>query len=89
MAHLLLNFTLGKYVFESNIKFAQVVLAKPIVIPTDAFQQRDPDNGHFKGDVPFWVQGLEDCGGRLPRVPECNDQVLNTVRPVRFRMDEG
>lgn len=70
--HLLVNFTLGEDVFERNVKLAQVVLAKPIMIPADTFQQRYSTNGYFEGDVPFWVEGLGDRGGLLSGISECN-----------------
>lgn len=75
--HLLVNFTLGKDVFKRNIELAEIVLAKPIVIPADTFQQRDSNHGHFEGNVPFWVEGLENRRGRLSRISECNYQILD------------
>ena len=72
-----MNFTLGKDVFERNIELAEVILAKPIVVPTDTLQQWDSNHGHFEGNVPFWVEGLEDCGGRLSRISECNYHILD------------
>lgn len=78
--YLLVNFTLGEDVLERNVKLAQVILAKSIMIPADTFQQGYSNDGHFEGDVPFWVEGLGNCGGRLSRITECNYQILNSCQ---------
>lgn len=45
-------------ILEGNIKLSHVVLAKPVMIPANTLQQRNPDHGHLERDVPFWIQGL-------------------------------
>ena len=59
ITYLLLNFPIRKYIFQRNIEFAQVILAESVVVPANALEQRDADNRHFKGHIPFWVQCLE------------------------------
>lgn len=60
-----MDLVLFENILEGNIKLSHVVLAKPVVIPANAFQQRNPDHGHFKGDVPFRIEGLGYCRGGL------------------------
>ena len=62
IAHLLHCLAIGKYILNDDIKFAEVILAKPISIPTNSLQQ-DALNaiyGQIEGDVPFWVEVLAD-----------------------------
>lgn len=53
--YLFLDLATHKYILQCNIKLAQVVLAKPVMVPTDAFQQWDAPERHFKRHVPFRV----------------------------------
>lgn len=72
-------FTLLENILERNIKLSHVVLAKPVMIPANTLQQRNPDHGHLERDVPFWIQGLRYRGGRLSGISERNDQILRHV----------
>lgn len=46
--HLLIELPLLEDILQCYVELAQVVLAKPIMVPTETFQQRYPDHGHFK-----------------------------------------
>lgn len=78
IAHLLRRLTIGKDIFNDDIKFTEVVLAKPISVPTNSLQQHalNAIYGQVEGHVPFWVEILADSRSGLFCVSEINNEVL-------------
>lgn len=74
--HLLIDLSFLEDILQCNVELAQVVLAEPIMIPTDAFQERHAHDGHLERDVPFRVEGLWNRWRRLSGVSQCDHQVL-------------
>lgn len=71
-----MELAIGKDLLHSYVKLSHVVFPKTVVVPADAFEERDVVQGHVEACLPLRVQALVDGGRRLPRVPQCDDQIL-------------
>lgn len=43
-AYLLLDLSVCEYIFERDVEFSHVVLSKPVLVPANTFEERDPDD---------------------------------------------
>lgn len=57
-----MNVTVLKDIFQCYVELAQVIFAESIMVPTNALQQRYANHWHLECHVPFWIQGLGNCG---------------------------
>ena len=78
IAHLLYRLAIGKDFIDNHIELAKVVLAKPVSIPTDGFQQNALKAIYWQieGDIPFWIEVLADGRSGLFRVSKGYNQIL-------------
>jgi hypothetical protein len=79
--YLLINLPVREDVLERNVKLAQVVFPKSVMIPTNALQQRDAHHGHLERDVPFRIEGFEYRRGRLACISKGDDEILEDAQP--------
>lgn len=58
VTRLLRCLSIGKYLFDRALEFAQVIFAKTILVPANSFQEQilDARDGHLERLVPFRVQ---------------------------------
>ena len=78
--YLLRNLTIVEYIFESDVKLSEVVLAHTVLVPAYSFKEQtlNTNDREVERDVPFWIEVLADNGGRLFCVAQCNNQELGS-----------
>lgn len=77
--YLLVDVAIGKDVLQGNVKLAHVVPSDAVLVPADAFQQGDAEDGQVKGHVPLGIEGLGDGGRGFPGITERDDKILHTL----------
>ena len=88
IAHLLYRLAIGKDFIDNHIELTEVVLPKPVSIPTDGFQQNALKAIYWQveGDIPFWIEVLADGRSGLFRVSKGYNQILlSSAETVCFK----